>query len=972
MDVRVGEIDTLEAFEELVLSGGSAVGARPANRWRGCDELATRWLEGRAMPGAYIDALAVDVGAFRLPPSEIPEVLPQQLLMLQVVARALADAGLRSRERRLRSGVIIGMGLDPNTSNYHQRWVLLPQAREWARSLGLALGAEELAEWVAALRAEVGPALNANRVMGSLGNIVASRIAREFMIGGPSFAISADEASGLRALEVGVRALRRGELDSVVVGAVDLTGDVRAVLTTQALRPYSARGAARPFDAGADGTVVGEGAVALVLKRLEDAQADGDRVYAIVRGLGFAGGDQPARPTRRTYELALKRALADANVAAAAVEYIEAHGSGAPGEDRVEAEALAASFAGGDVRPAIGSVKASVGHAGAAAGLMSVAKAALCLRRRVIPPLCGLEEPRAEAASAGFEYPRRAREWALSRDDALRRAGVSAIALDGNCAYVVVEEAPLQDTARSIEKTGRGSRKGQKSTGPQIVVPLGAPPPKPQLPKRPMRVGAAAGWATRSDARPALPALAATVAETSAATARAHEAFLRFSQTASEGMAQALRFETRVIEALAATPHGKQTPRVAYPREMCMEFAVGSVAKVLGPEFAEVDSYRARVRLPDEPLMLVDRIVSISGQKGALTSGTIVTEHDVLPGAWYLDGGRAPVCIALEAGQADLFLCSYLGIDRRVKGERTYRLLDATVRFHRGLPRPGETIRYEIAIDRFLRQGETYLFFFRFVGTIGGAPLVTMTDGCAGFFTEEEIENSGGIVVTSEDQALQPGRRPADWRELVPIAAESYSEQQLDALRAGDLAGCFGSPFAGLTLHDPLRIPDGRLHLVQRVVALDPTGGRCGLGLIRAEADIHPDDWFLTCHFVDDMVMPGTLMYECCHQTLRILLLRMGWVGEQGETWFEPCPEVAGKLSCRGPVTPRTKVVTCEVQLKEIGYRPEPYATADAFMYADGRRIVQFADMSLGLTGATREQVEETWRAAEAASLPAV
>ena len=82
------------------------------------------------------------------------------------------------------------------------------------------------------------------------------------------------------------------------------------------------------------------------------------------------------------------------------------------------------------------------------------------------------------------------------------------------------------------------------------------------------------------------------------------------------------------------------------------------------------------------------------------------------------------------------------------------------------------------------------------------------------------------------------------------------------------------------------------LKLVDRVTMLDPEGGRFGVGLIRAEADIHPDDWFLTCHFVDDMVMPGTLMYECCLHTLRIFLMRMGWVGEEGEVVCEPVPGV--------------------------------------------------------------------------------
>ena len=127
-----------------------------------------------------------------------------------------------------------------------------------------------------------------------------------------------------------------------------------------------------------------------------------------------------------------------------------------------------------------------------------------------------------------------------------------------------------------------------------------------------------------------------------------------------------------------------------------MEFAVGSAATVLGAEFAALDRYPVRVRLPDEPLMLVDRILSVEGAKGSLTSGRVVTEHDVRPGAWYLDGHRTPVCITVEAGQADLFLCSYLGIDLALQGTRAYRLLDATVTFHRGLPQPGEVVRYDI------------------------------------------------------------------------------------------------------------------------------------------------------------------------------------------------------------------------------------------------------------------------------------
>ena len=458
----------------------------------------------------------------------------------------------------------------------------------------------------------------------------------------------------------------------------------------------------------------------------------------------------------------------------------------------------------------------------------------------------------------------------------------------------------------------------------------------------------------------------------SEATASAHNAYLDLSLEMTRSYAEAMRIQSRLADRATGTtaPVTSATgpsPSPAFDRSQCLEFARGSAARVLGPAFAEVDTFAARVRLPDEPLMLVDRILEVQGAKASLGPGRIVTEHDVLPGAWYLDGGRAPVCIAVEAGQADLFLCAYLGIDLAVRGRRTYRLLDATVRFHRGLPRPGETIRYAIEIQKFLRQGDTYLFLFHFEGTVDGAPLITMTNGCAGFFTPEEVANSGGIILTDEERQPRPGRRPADWTDPVPMAAEAYDEGALDALRAGDPAACFGERFAGIALPASLRLPGGRMRLIDRVVGLEPEGGRYGMGRIRTEADIHPDDWFLTCHFVDDRVMPGTLMYECCAHALRVMVQRMGWILERPGARYEPVPGVDATLKCRGPVTPATRRVIYEVDLKELGFRPEPYVIADADMFADGRPIVRFTDMSLRLTGATRAEIEAFWKSRPAA-----
>ncbi len=459
----------------------------------------------------------------------------------------------------------------------------------------------------------------------------------------------------------------------------------------------------------------------------------------------------------------------------------------------------------------------------------------------------------------------------------------------------------------------------------------------------------------------------------------AHEVFLQLSQQAAEGAA----LLTAALGSAAATslqsaptdrtppprpthapaPVVSPTPPPFLNREQCLEFARGSIAAVLGPEFAEVDTYPTRVRLPDEPLMLCDRVMLVEGTKGKLGPGRVVTEHDVLPDKWYLNQGRMPVCVAVESGQADLFLSAYLGIDLQTKGQRVYRLLDAEITFHRHLPVPGEVIRYDIHIDRFVQSGETWLFFFRFDGTINGQPLLTMRNGCAGFFTYEEIAGSGGIVVTPEERRAfdaEGGRCTLPPLPVPGPVAERLDEAAVDAIRNGDLAP-FGPAFARLPIRQASTIPGGIMRLVHRAVLVQPAGGTHGLGFIRAEADIHPEDWFLTCHFVDDRVMPGTLMYECCAHTLRLLLLAKGWVCELGSVAYDTVPGIPAKLRCRGPVTEKTKLVTYELTITEIGTCPEPYVIAEAMMFGDGHPIVRFTGMSMRLTGVDYSSLQSLW-----------
>jgi len=447
-----------------------------------------------------------------------------------------------------------------------------------------------------------------------------------------------------------------------------------------------------------------------------------------------------------------------------------------------------------------------------------------------------------------------------------------------------------------------------------------------------------------------------------AARADAHATYLQYTQQAGAAMAAnaslQLSLAARIVGAgLQLAP----APTVAFDREQCLEFARGSIAVVLGAEFAGIDAHETRVRLPDEPLMLVDRILEIDAEPLSMTHGRIVTEHDVGARDWYVEADRIPTCIAVEAGQADLMLSGYLGIDFITRGHAVYRLLDAVVTFHDALPRTGAVIRYDIVIERFFQQGDTYLFKFGFDATVDGRPLLTMREGCAGFFSEDALAAGKGIVKTRIDLEPRPGVRPADWRPLAPpTRQEAYDDAQLDALRDGDLS-CLGEAFRALPMTAPRTLPGGRMRLVDRVTHVDFEGGQFSLGYIEAEHDIRPDAWFLTCHFSDDMVMPGTLMYECCLHTLRLFLLRLGWVAEEDEVSYEPIPGVKSRLKCRGQVVASTRQVTYQITVKELGYDPAPFAIVDAMMLADGKPVVEISDMSVRLSGLTRERVESLW-----------
>ena len=290
------------------------------------------------------------------------------------------------------------------------------------------------------------PRINEDTLPGELGNILAGRVANLFNFRGAGFTVDAACASTLAALDAGFSLLVSGEVDAVVGGGVDRNMGANLFVKFSKIGALSATGT-RPYADGADGFVMGEGGAVLLMKRLADAERDGDTVYAVIRGVGGSSdgrGKGITAPNPIGQRLALERAWQRAGLSPGTVNLIEGHGTSTRVGDVVEVESLHAVFgeAGlADGSVALGSVKSNIGHLKSAAGAAGLLKTVLALHHKVLPPSLHCEHlnPGIDFAHSPFRVNTELREWEV-RPGAVRRAGVSAFGFGGANFHAVVEE----------------------------------------------------------------------------------------------------------------------------------------------------------------------------------------------------------------------------------------------------------------------------------------------------------------------------------------------------------------------------------------------------------------------------------------------------------------------------------------------------------------------------------------------------
>ena len=428
-----GGVESPESFWRLISEGGDAVAEVPAERWSADayydpdssrpGRMNTRW-------GSWLPRLdEFDTAFFGLAPRETARMDPQQRVVLEVCAEALEDAGQTLEQLAgSRTGVYVGT----HVNDY-----------AWMAFAG-------------------GSSIDAYDSTGTAHSIVANRVSYLFDLRGPSLAVDTACSSSLVAAHLAVQALRQRECDLALACGVNLMLSPLWGLALSKLGMLSPDGRCRTFDARANGIVRGEGCGAVVLKRLSDALADGDAIWALVRG---SATNQDGRtngltaPNGLAQQAVVRAALANAGVEPQAVGAIEAHGTGTALGDPIEVEALGEVLGAGDPTEnpcVLGSVKTNLGHLEGAAGIAGLIKLVLCLHHESLPRLVHFESPNPLLALSGtrFVLPREARSW--KRGGRRRLGGVSAFGFGGMNAHVILEEAPALAAPRDADADDAG------------------------------------------------------------------------------------------------------------------------------------------------------------------------------------------------------------------------------------------------------------------------------------------------------------------------------------------------------------------------------------------------------------------------------------------------------------------------------------------------------------------------------------
>ncbi|MET4140753.1 beta-ketoacyl synthase N-terminal-like domain-containing protein [Pedobacter sp. UYP1] len=402
--------------------------------------------------GGFIPEYNFDPQRFGILPVAVNGTEPDHLLTLDLVYSALEDAGVFEKNTSLENtGIIIGKGnyAGPGATRAIEIVRTGEQIAAVLKDLLPQLGTAEIEKVKHEFQARKGR-FGPDTAMGLIPNLVASLVANRLNLGGVAFTLDAACASSLIAIDHAIQELNSGRCNMVIAGGVHVGQNAAFWSIFSNLGALSKQEMIKPFDAGADGLIIGEGCGFVVLKRLEDAIQDKDRIYAVLKGVGVSSdgsGTSVMSPSVKGQLRAITQAWDNSGLSAKDIGYIEAHGTGTPLGDKTELETLT-QFFGHDAelpKAGIGTVKSNIGHAMPAAGIAGLIKTCLALYHDILPPTLHCENPLAQLAQTQFSAVQEPLSW--EKSGLPKIAGVNAFGFGGINAHVVLEgfNAPKKD-----------------------------------------------------------------------------------------------------------------------------------------------------------------------------------------------------------------------------------------------------------------------------------------------------------------------------------------------------------------------------------------------------------------------------------------------------------------------------------------------------------------------------------------------
>ncbi|WP_372942540.1 beta-ketoacyl synthase N-terminal-like domain-containing protein, partial [Shewanella sp.] len=403
--------------------------------------------------GGFLPEVDFNPMEFGLPPNILELTDTSQLLSLVVAKEVLADAGVDAQYDTDRIGITLGVGGGQKINHSLSSRLQYPVLKKVFKNSGISDADSEMLikkfqdqyiHW------------EENSFPGSLGNVIAGRIANRFDLGGMNCVVDAACAGSLAAMRMAITELVEGRSDMMITGGVCTDNSPSMYMSFSKTPAFTTNDTIQPFDIDSKGMMIGEGIGMIAIKRLDDAERDGDKIYAVIKGIGSSSDGKFKSiyaPRPEGQAKALKRAYDDAGFAPHTVGLIEAHGTGTAAGDVAEFNGLKSVFAeDNDAQQhiALGSVKSQVGHTKSTAGTAGVIKVALALHHKVLPPTINVSKPHPKLgiSDSPFYLNTETRPWLPRTDDTPRRAGISSFGFGGTNFHIVLEEY-RQDHARN-------------------------------------------------------------------------------------------------------------------------------------------------------------------------------------------------------------------------------------------------------------------------------------------------------------------------------------------------------------------------------------------------------------------------------------------------------------------------------------------------------------------------------------------